>query len=77
MWLDEDSNRDLLNHSLDAIDEPRDKAHLRTALYQQKVAQHYNQNIRVRTFKIGDWVLKWVISTIDNLVVCWSHRQPV
>ncbi|KAL5580268.1 hypothetical protein UlMin_012710 [Ulmus minor] len=34
MWLDKDSNRDLLNHSLDAIDELRDKAHLRTALYQ-------------------------------------------
>ena len=53
MWLEEDSNRELLNHSLDAIDELRDKAHLRTALYQQKVAQHYNKNIRVRTFKIG------------------------
>ena len=52
MWLDEDSNRDLLNHNLDAIDELRDKAHLRTALYQQKVAQYYNKNIRVRTFKI-------------------------
>ena len=60
MWLDEDSNRELLNHSLDAIDELRDKAHLRTALYQQKVAQHYNKNIRVRTFKIGDWVLRRV-----------------
>ncbi|KAL5542052.1 hypothetical protein UlMin_009762 [Ulmus minor] len=58
MWLDEDSNRELLNHSLDAIDELRDKAHLRTALYQKKVAQHYNKNIRVRTFKIGDWVLR-------------------
>ena len=34
MWLDEDSNRELLNHSLDVIDELRDKAHLRTALYQ-------------------------------------------
>ncbi|KAL5569381.1 hypothetical protein UlMin_025956 [Ulmus minor] len=33
MWIDEDSNRVLLNHSLDAIDELRDKAHLRTALY--------------------------------------------
>ena len=60
MWLDEDSNRDLLNHSLDAIDELRDKAHLRTTLYQQKVAQHYNKNIRVRTFKVGDWVLRRV-----------------
>ena len=26
MWLDKDSNRDLLNHSLDAIGELRDKA---------------------------------------------------
>ena len=43
MWLNEGSNTDLLNHSLDAIDELRDKAHLRTALYQQKVAQHYNK----------------------------------
>ena len=34
IWLDEDSNRELLNHSLDAIDELRDKAHLRIALYQ-------------------------------------------
>ena len=60
MWLDEDSNKELLNHSVDAIDELREKAHLRTAFYQQKVAQHYNKNIRVRTFKIGDWVLRRV-----------------
>ena len=52
MWLDEDSNRELLNHSLDAIEELCDKAHLHTTLYQQKVAQHYNKNIKVRTFKI-------------------------
>ena len=51
MWLDEDSKRELLNHSLDAIDELHDKAHLRTVFYQQKVAQHYNKNIIVRTFK--------------------------
>ena len=58
MWLDKDSNKELLNHSLDAIDELRDEAHLRTAFYQQKVTQHYNKNIRVRTFKIEDWVLR-------------------
>ena len=57
MWLDEYINRKLLNHNLDAIDKLRDKAHLRSAIYQHKVAQHYNKNIRVRTFKIGDWVL--------------------
>ena len=54
MWLDEDTNQELLSYSLDAIDELRDKAHFCTAFYQQKVAQHYNKNIKVRTFKIGD-----------------------
>ena len=34
MWLDEDSNRELLNHNLDAIDELYDKAHLHIAFYQ-------------------------------------------
>ena len=61
MWLDEDSNRELLNYNLDAIDELRDKAYLRIAFYQQKVAQHYNKNIRVKTFKIRDWALCWVL----------------
>ena len=67
MWLDEDSNRDLLNHSPDAIDELCDKAHLHTTLYQQKVAQHYNKNIRVRTFKIGDWVLRRVFQNTKEV----------
>lgn len=49
----------MLNHNLDTIDELCDKAHLRTTLYQQKVAQHYNKNIIVRMFKIEDWVLRW------------------
>jgi len=34
MWLDEDSNKELLNLGLDVIDELCDKAHLRIALYQ-------------------------------------------
>ena len=54
IWLNEDTNQELLNHNLDAFDELHDKAHLRTTFYQHKAAQHYNKNIRVRTFKIGD-----------------------
>ena len=38
MWLDEDTNQELLNHNLDVVDELDDKAYLRTAFYQQKVA---------------------------------------
>ena len=66
IWLDKEINQELLNHNLDTIDELRDKAHLRTAFYQQKVAQHYNKNIRVRTFKIGDWVLRQVFQNIKE-----------
>ena len=59
----------MLNHNLDTIDELRDKAHLHTALYQQKVAQHYNKNIRVRTFKIRDWVLHRVFQNTKEVGV--------
>ena len=71
IWLDEDSNRELVNHSLDEIDELHDKAHLRTAFYQKKVAQCYNKNIRVRTFKIGDWVLRRVL---QNTKEAGAHK---
>ena len=60
IWLDEDSNIKLLNHNIDTIDGLRDKGHLHTAFYRQKVAQHYNKNITVRTIKIGDRVLRRV-----------------
>ena len=38
MWLDEDTNQELLNYNLDTINELCDKAHLRIAFYQHKVA---------------------------------------
>ena len=57
-WLDEDTNWQQLNHNLDSIDELRDMASLRTATYHQQVAKYYNKNIRARTFKAGDWVLR-------------------
>ena len=47
-------------HELDNIDEKRDKALLRISTYQQSIAKHYNKNIRTRTFKVGDWVLRRV-----------------
>src|SRR5206468_11688166 len=46
--------------NLDTLDEIRDMAAIRNAAYQQKVARHYNRNIRARTFKVGDWVLRKV-----------------
>ena len=57
MCLNENLNKELLNHNLNAINELRENAHLCTAFYQHKVAQHYQKNIRVRKLKVGDWLL--------------------
>ena len=82
MWLDEDSNHELLNHNLNVIDELRDKAHLHIAFYQHKVTQHYNKNIRVRTFKIRDWVLYRVFQNTketcaDKLGSHWEGHYKI
>ncbi|KAL5768218.1 hypothetical protein ACOSQ2_015001 [Xanthoceras sorbifolium] len=53
--IEETNNRELLNE-LDTIDEYRDKAAIRLAVYQQRVARHYNRNIRLKAFNIRDWV---------------------
>lgn len=46
--------------NLDLLAEKR-KLTLRIVVeYQQRVARYYNQNVRVRQFKIGDWVPKKV-----------------
>ena len=67
MWLDEETNWHKLNHNLDTIDELHNKAHLRTALYQKKVGQHYNKNIKLRTFKVRDWVLRRIFQNTKQV----------
>ncbi|KAL5835807.1 hypothetical protein ACOSQ3_015358 [Xanthoceras sorbifolium] len=56
---EEANDRELLSE-LDTIDERRDKAAIRLAVYQQRVAHHYNRNIRLKSFRVGDWVLRRV-----------------
>ena len=58
--LTDDQNWQTMNLELDSLDEKREQALIRAAAYQQKVAQHFNKNIRARTFKEGDWVLRRV-----------------
>uniref|UniRef100_A0A803LSA4 Tf2-1-like SH3-like domain-containing protein n=1 Tax=Chenopodium quinoa TaxID=63459 RepID=A0A803LSA4_CHEQI len=33
---------------------------MRMAAYQQEVARSFNKNVRVKIFKVGDWVLRKV-----------------
>ena len=61
---------------------PSIKAQLRTAVYQQKVAQYNNKNIIVRTFKQGDWVLHRVFQNTKEEGACklgptWEGRYKI
>ena len=58
--MTDEANWENMCHELDTIDERREKALLRISAYQQSIAKHYNKNIRTRTFKVGDWVLRRV-----------------
>ena len=56
----ESQNQEMLNDSLDLLDERRDQALIRMANYQQSVAKYYNSKVRPRTFNEGDLVLRKV-----------------
>ncbi|GKV44660.1 hypothetical protein SLEP1_g51822 [Rubroshorea leprosula] len=56
--FDEGRNGQLLRENLDLLDEVREEARLQTLVYKQKIANFYNKQVRPRTFKVGDLVLR-------------------
>ena len=57
---------DQVNHaamaeSLDMLEERREKAQMRVAVYQQRAARYYNSRVRERMFRVGDLVLRKVL----------------
>ena len=50
----EEENEGQLRLNLDLLDETRDKAALRIALYQEKMAKYYNTKVKLRRFEISD-----------------------
>ncbi|XP_052177535.1 uncharacterized protein LOC127791591 [Diospyros lotus] len=56
-----EGNDELLAANLDLLEEARDTARLRIAIYQQRVARYYNRKVRVRWYKLGDRVLRLVL----------------
>ena len=49
-----------MKENLDSLDEIRDQAAERMAKYQQRIAEYYNQRVKLRRFNIGDLVLRKV-----------------
>ena len=58
--FDEHKNNDQMCLNLDMLTEKREQASKRSAAYQQRVSRYYNKKVRVRQFKVGDWILRRV-----------------
>ena len=65
-FFDEQSNDDQLKLNLDCLDEVRGQASQRMIKYQKKMAEYYNQRVKLKRFNIGDFVLRKVTPTTDR-----------
>ena len=68
------SNNELLEKSLDFIEERRESAKVQLAYYQHKLKQGYNANVKLRPLVPGDLVLRKVLGTAKN--PAWGKLWP-
>ena len=68
------SNNELLEKSLDLIDERRESAMVQLAYYQHKLKQGYDANVKLRPLALGDLVLRKVLGTAKNPT--WGKLEP-
>ena len=61
------SNNELLEKSLDFIEERKESATVQLAYYQHKLKQGYDTNVKLRPLVPGDLVLRKVLGTAKNL----------
>ena len=59
-------NDEALRLNLDLLDEKREQVLQRTEDYQRKTARYYNQNVKPRSYKLGDLVLKKLLPARKN-----------
>ena len=59
-------NNELLEKSLDFIEERRENAMVQLAYYQHKLKQGYDVKVKLRPLTPGDLVLRKVLSTAKN-----------
>ena len=60
------SNNELLEKSLDFIEERKESAMVQLAYYQHKLKQGYDANVKLRPLVPGDLVLRKVLDTTKN-----------
>ena len=60
------NNDELLERSLDLIEEKREKAMIQLAYYHQKLKQEYDANVKLRPLGPGDLVLRKFLGSAKN-----------
>ena len=75
-------NEQMMLKQLDSLEEYREAATIRLAEYQQKLARHYNRDVRVREFDAGDLVLRKAVgnmrdSNARKLALTWEGPYRV
>ena len=60
------NNNELLENSVDFIEERRESAMVQLAYYQHKLKQGYDTNVKLRSLVSGDLVLRKLLSTVKN-----------
>ena len=68
------SNDNLLERSLDLIEERRESAMVQLAYYQHKLKQGYNAKVKPRPLVPGDLILRKVLDTTKNPM--WGKLGP-
>ena len=68
------NNNELLEKSLDFIEERRESAKVQLAYYQHKLKQGYDINVKLRPLVPGDLVLRKVLGTAKN--PAWGKLGP-
>ena len=67
-------NDELLERSLDLIEERRESAMIQLAYYQHKLKQGYDAKVKLRPLEPGDLVLRKVLGTTKN--PAWGKLEP-
>ena len=68
------NNSELLERSLDLIEERRESAMVQFAYYQHKLKQGYDGKVKLRPLVSGDLILRKVLGTAKNLA--WGKLGP-
>jgi transposase InsO family protein len=69
---EEDDAEEALEDDVDTLDEARDIALARTAVYQQSLRNYHSRRLRTRSFMVGDLVLRLKQKKVHKLASPWE-----